>query len=67
MYHLWELGNQEGELNLDGMMRRLKSASASPLTHAEIMDQRKEVELLALATKQGAFPSSSQKPPGVVK
>jgi hypothetical protein len=31
------------------MMRRLKDLSAYSLTHAEIMDQREGVELLALA------------------
>ena len=49
MYHLWELENQSGELNLDEMMCRLRDLSAYSLTHAEIMDQREGVELLALA------------------
>jgi hypothetical protein len=49
MYNLWELENRQGELDLDGMMRRLKDLSAYSLTHAEIMDQREGVELLALA------------------
>jgi hypothetical protein len=49
MCHLWELSNQQEELNLDQMMRRLKDLSAYSLTHAEIVDQREGVELLALA------------------
>ncbi len=49
MYNLWELENQQGELDLDEMMRRLKDLSAYSLTHAEIMVQREGVELLALA------------------
>jgi len=49
MYNLWELENQQGELNLDEMMRRLKDLSAYSLTHAEIVDQREGAELLALA------------------
>lgn len=49
MYHLLELENQQEELDLDEMMRRLKDLSAYSLTHAEIMDQREGVELLALA------------------
>jgi hypothetical protein len=49
MCNLWELSYQQEELNLDQMMRRLKDLSAYSLTHAEIMDQREGVELLALA------------------
>jgi len=49
MYNLWELENRQGELDLDGMMRRLKDLSEYSLTHAEIMDQREGVEILALA------------------
>ena len=49
MCHLWELGHQQRELDLDQMMRRMKDLSAYSLTHAEIMDQREGVELLALA------------------
>ena len=49
MCNLWELENRQGELDLDGMMRRLKDLSAYSLTHAEIMDQREGVEILALA------------------
>jgi len=49
MCHLWELENQQGELDLDEMKRRLKDLSAYSLTHAEIMVQREGVELLALA------------------
>jgi hypothetical protein len=49
MCNLWELSDQQEELNLDQMMRRLKDLSAYSLTHAEIMDQREGVELLALA------------------
>ena len=58
MYHLWELENQRGELNLDEMMCRLKDLSAYSLTHAEIMDQREGVELLALAVFFGATSDS---------
>jgi hypothetical protein len=54
MYHLWELEHQRDELDLDGMMRRLKDLSAYSLTHAEIMDQREGVELLALGMFFGA-------------
>ena len=49
MCHLWELSYQHRELDLDRMMRRMKDLSAYSLTHAEIMDQREGVELLALA------------------
>ena len=53
-YHLWELECQEGELDLDRRMQRLKDLSAYSLTHAEIMDRREGVELLALAMFFGA-------------
>lgn len=49
MYNLWELEGQQRELNLDEMMRRLKDLSAYSLIHAEVMEQREGVELLALA------------------
>jgi hypothetical protein len=48
MSQLWELAYQQGELNPDRMMRRLKDLSAYSLTHAEIMEQREGVEMLAL-------------------
>lgn len=48
-YNLLELEAQQEEPDLDQMMRRLKDLSAYSLTHAEIMDQREGVELLALA------------------
>ena len=48
MYQLWELAYQQGERNLDQMMRRLKDLSAYSLTHAEIMVQQEGVEMLAL-------------------
>ena len=48
-YNLWELENQQGGLDLDEMMRRMKDLSAYSLAHAEIMVQREGVELLALA------------------
>ena len=54
MYQLWELENQQEEVDFDGMMTRLKDLSAYSLTHAEIMDQREGVELLALAMFFGA-------------
>ncbi len=49
MCNLWELDDQQGNLDLDQMMRRLKDLSAYSLTHAEIMDQCEGVEILALA------------------
>ncbi len=48
MYMLWEMQYQQGGLDLDGKMRRLKDLSAYSLTHAEILQQREGVELLAL-------------------
>ena len=39
---------RQGQRDIDAMMRRLKDLSAYSLTHAEIMDQREGVELLAL-------------------
>jgi len=54
MYYLWELEYQQEGLNPDAMMRRLKDLSAYSLTHAEIMDQREVVELLALGMFFGA-------------
>jgi hypothetical protein len=58
MLFIFEAEYQRGERDLDGMMRRLKDLSAYSLTHAEIMDQREGVELLALGMFFGA---SSQK------
>jgi len=49
MYQLRELEHQQGRLDVDRMMRRLKDLSAYSLTHAEIMDLREGPELLALA------------------
>ena len=54
MCELWELESHAQELDLDNMMRRMKDLSAYSLTHAEIMDQREGVELLALAMFFGA-------------
>jgi hypothetical protein len=48
MCFLLEAEYQQGERDLDALMRRLKDLSAYSLTHAEIMDQREGVELLAL-------------------
>jgi hypothetical protein len=48
MYTVFEANHPDGETNLDAMMMRLKDLSAYSLTHAEIMDQREGVELLAL-------------------
>jgi hypothetical protein len=48
MCFLLEAEYQNGRRDLDGMMRRLKDLSAYSLTHAEIMEQREAVELLAL-------------------
>jgi hypothetical protein len=53
-YHLWELESQQEGPDLERMMRRLKDLSAYSLTHAEIMEQREGVELLALAMFFGA-------------
>ena len=59
MYNLWEMEYaQTGEMNLDSMMRRLKDLPAYSLTHAEILEQREGVELLALGMFFGA--SSNQ-------
>ena len=55
MYNLWELEIQQGnEPDLDAKMRRLKDLSAYSLTHAEILNQREGVELLALGMFFGA-------------
>ena len=54
MYVLLEADYQEGQRDLDAMMRRLKDLSTYSLTHAEVMDQREGVELLALAKFFGA-------------
>jgi hypothetical protein len=43
-----EANYQAGEANLEAMIMRLKDLSAYSLTHAEIMQQREGVELLAL-------------------
>ena len=48
MYHLWNLEYQEGGIDIDAKMRRLKDLSAYSLTHAEITSQREVVELYAL-------------------
>lgn len=55
MYNLWELDYLQGNApDLDVKMRRLKDLSVYSLTHAEILDQREGVELLALAMFFGA-------------
>ena len=54
MYALQEEEYQQGERDLDTMMRRLKDLSAYSLLHAEILEQREGVELLALARLFGA-------------
>ena len=54
MYSLWELEYRQEGLALDAMMMRLKDLSAYSLTHAEIMEQREGVELLALGMFFGA-------------
>ena len=48
MYHLWNLEYQEGGIDIDAKMRRLKDLSAYSLIHAEITSQREVVELYAL-------------------
>jgi hypothetical protein len=45
---VFEANYQAGEANLEAMIMRLKDLSAYSLTHAEIMQQREGVELLAL-------------------
>ena len=54
MYALLEAEYKQGERDLDTMMRRLKDLSAYSLLHAEILEQREGVELLALAKLFGA-------------
>ncbi len=54
MYQLWVFECRQREPEPDAMMRRFKDLSAYSLTHAEIMDQREGVELLALAMFFGA-------------
>ena len=54
MYNLWDLEHRQQKRDLDSMMRRLKDLSAYSLTHAEIMEQREVVELLALGMFFGA-------------
>lgn len=54
MYMLWELGHQEDARDLDAMMRRLKDLSVYSLTHAEILDLKEGVEMLAIAMFFGA-------------
>ena len=49
MYMLWELEYQQNGCSLDAMMHRLKDLSAYSLSHAEILDQREGVEMLAIA------------------
>jgi hypothetical protein len=48
MCFLMEAEYHEGMRDLDAMMRRLKDLSVYSLTHAEIMEQREGIELLAL-------------------
>ena len=59
MYTVFEANHQNGETNLDTMMMRLKDLSAYSLTHAEIMDQREGVELLALGMFFGMTSNST--------
>lgn len=54
MYMLWELDHQEEERDLDAMMLRLKDLSAYSLSHAEILDLKEGVEMLAIAMFFGA-------------
>ncbi len=49
MYALLEAEYQQGQRDVDAMLMRLKDLSAYSLTHAEIMEPREGVELLALA------------------
>ena len=48
MHHLWNLEYEQGGVDIDAKMRRLKDLSAYSLTHAEITSQREVVELYAL-------------------
>jgi hypothetical protein len=54
MYNLWEMESRREEPDLDAMLRRLKDLSAYSLTHAEILEGREGVEMLALAMFFGA-------------
>ena len=54
MYVFLEAEDQQGNCDLDALMRRLKDLSAYSLTHAEVMDQREGPELLAVAMLFGA-------------
>ena len=58
MYALLEAEHRQGKRDLDAMMRRFKDLAAYSLTHAEIMDQREGVELLALARFFGMISDS---------
>ena len=49
MYMYLEADHREGRLDLDSKLKRLKDLSAYSLAHAEIVNQREGVELLALA------------------
>lgn len=48
MLIILEAEYQEGQIDLDAKMRRLRDLSAYSLTHAEILTQREGPELLAL-------------------
>ncbi|MCI0648005.1 MAG: hypothetical protein L0332_30850 [Chloroflexi bacterium] len=54
MYMLMEAEYRVGQRDPDAMMRRLKDLSAYSLTHAEILEQREGVEMLAIAMFFGA-------------
>jgi hypothetical protein len=54
MYMLWEAEHQSSSQDLDTMMRRLKDLSAFAQTHAEILDLREGVEMLAIGMFFGA-------------
>lgn len=49
MYVMMEAEYQEGKLDLDDKMRRVKDLAAYSLSHSEILYQREGIELLALA------------------
>ena len=49
MHFVMELEYEQGERDPDAMMVRLKDLAAFSLTHADIMERREGVELLALA------------------
>lgn len=54
-----EMEYRQGQRDLDATMRRLKDLSAYSLAHADILDKRQGVELLALAMFFGLSSNST--------